>query len=216
MALSPATDAVRAGLIRSSVFGGSLTATFSGVPAGTYHVYLYVWEDNNAETYNVTVQDQVVLRNYNSGAAGHWDRLGPYAATVSAGSLSIGTAGGYANLSGIELWKQTTAARALAQPGSPLAAVRPGLSSAMANAQAYPNPAPDGRFQVLLPEELQGEISYTLLSALGARLATGHLTTDSPAPARTFDFSREMISPGLYHLRLQNPTKQATIRLIRP
>ena len=108
VALSPATDAVRAGMIRSSVYGASVAATFSGVPAGTYNVYLYVWEDNGAETFNVTVQGQVVLRNYNSGAAGHWDRLGPYAAAVSNGSLSIGTAGGYANLSGIELWQQGT------------------------------------------------------------------------------------------------------------
>ena len=78
---------------------------------------------------------------------------------MSSGSLSVGTAGGYANLSGIELWKQAPAARPSVLQSSLPTAVRSGLASALASARAYPNPAPDGRFRVLLPEEFQGEIA---------------------------------------------------------
>ena len=105
---------------------------------------------------------------------------------------------------------------ATAVASSARSADRSGLSGVLASAQTYPNPVLDGRFQVLLPEAFAGEISYTLLSALGARLATGHLTTGALAPTLAFDFSRALGSPGLYYLRLQSPGKQAAIRLVRP
>ncbi|WP_226163641.1 hypothetical protein, partial [Hymenobacter terricola] len=98
--LTPATDASRAGMIRSSVYGNSVQLTVGNVPGGAYQVYLYVWEDNNAETFSVAVNGQVAQANYNSGAAGHWDRLGPYAATATGGSLTVATSGGTANCSG--------------------------------------------------------------------------------------------------------------------
>ncbi|WP_242510165.1 Ig-like domain-containing protein, partial [Hymenobacter persicinus] len=107
--LNPATDAERATMIRSSVYDGAISATVSGVTTGTYLVYLYVWEDNNAETFNINVEGQTVQSNYNSGTAGHWDRLGPFTANVADGNITIGTTGGHANLSGIEIWKAGSA-----------------------------------------------------------------------------------------------------------
>ncbi|TGE14045.1 Ig-like domain-containing protein [Hymenobacter elongatus] len=109
IALNPATDAARASMIRSSVYDGAISATVSNVANGTYLVYLYVWEDNNAETFNISIEGQTAQSGYNSGSAGRWDRLGPFTANVADSNISIATTGGYANLSGVEIWKQGTA-----------------------------------------------------------------------------------------------------------
>jgi chitinase len=106
--LTPATDATRASMIRASMYGSSTGLALSGVSSGTYSVYLYVWEDNGAETFNITLEGKTVLSGYNSGSAGHWDRLGPFTANVTDGTVNVGTTGGMANISGIELWKQAT------------------------------------------------------------------------------------------------------------
>ena len=108
VALSPATDAARADMIHSSVYDQAISAAVSGVASGTYSVYAYVWEDNNAETFSLTLEGQTVQANYSSGAAGHWDRLGPFTAAITDGTINLGTTGGTANLSGIEIWKQNT------------------------------------------------------------------------------------------------------------
>ena len=107
--LTPATDAGRANMIRSSVYGTQVQLTVANVPAGAYQVYLYVWEDNAPETFSVRVNGQVAQANYSSGAAGHWDRLGPFAATASAGTLTVATSGGTANCSGLEIWRAAAA-----------------------------------------------------------------------------------------------------------
>ena len=75
------------------------------VPPGTYLVYLYIWEDNNPETLDLFVQGKEVLKGYNSGPAGHWDRLGPWTASVTTGTLEVHSSGGDANFSGLEVWK---------------------------------------------------------------------------------------------------------------
>ncbi|OON65692.1 hypothetical protein [Hymenobacter sp. CRA2] len=106
--LNPATDASRTGMIRSAVWGTSVNATVPNVANGSYSVYLYFFEDNSVETFNIGVEGQTVRSGYNSGAAGHWDRLGPFTANVADGNLSITTSGGAANLSGIEIWKNNT------------------------------------------------------------------------------------------------------------
>ncbi|MDJ0367182.1 hypothetical protein QMK33_18695 [Hymenobacter sp. H14-R3] len=104
VALTPAADASRAAMLRSSAYGNNVVLTASSVPNDSYLVYLHVWEDNDAETFNVLVNGKVAQASYNSGAAGHWDRLGPYPATATNGTLTVGTSGGTANVSGLELW----------------------------------------------------------------------------------------------------------------
>ncbi|MCC3158532.1 Ig-like domain-containing protein [Hymenobacter sp. 15J16-1T3B] len=108
--LTPNTDAARADMIRNFVYGRNVTASVGNVANGTYGVYLYVWEDNNAETYDISVEGQTVRTGFNSGAAGSWQRLGPFTANVTDGTISVATSGGDANLSGIEIWKQSTVA----------------------------------------------------------------------------------------------------------
>ena len=108
--LSPATDAARASMIRSSMWGSNPGLAVSGIASGTYSVYLYVWEDNAAATFSISLEGRTVQTNHNSGTAGHWDRLGPFTTAITDGTINVGSTGGDANFSGIEIWKQPTSA----------------------------------------------------------------------------------------------------------
>ena len=105
VALTPATDDSRAAMIRSSVWGSAVRVTLTDLPAATYSVWLYVWEDNSPETFSILLQGQTVQTRYNSGTAGTWAKLGPWTVPITNGRLTIATSGGAANLSGIEVWK---------------------------------------------------------------------------------------------------------------
>ncbi len=178
--LSPAPDASRTAMIRSSVYAKNLTVTLSSVPAGTYEVYLYVWEDNYAETYSISVEGSVVKQNHNSGAAGSWVKLGPYKTSVNDGSLDVTTSGGDANISGIEVWKSTTDPNPAPTPPPASAvsayAINAGGSAAGSftadnyvsggntyvvqvaiNTSGVENPAPQGVYQT----ERYGDFTYT-------------------------------------------------------
>jgi hypothetical protein len=106
VALSPATDAARATMIRSSVYGRALSIDLTSVTPGDYDVVLYVWEDNWSETYDISIEGRLVASRLVSGAAGSWKKLGPYPVSPTDGTVSITTAGGDANVSGIELWRR--------------------------------------------------------------------------------------------------------------
>ena len=103
--LVPATDPERAKMIRSSRWGGN-RIEIKELPPGRYTVFLYVWEDNNSETYSVHLNGNPVIQNYQSGQTGHWERLGPWPVQVVSGrALVITSQGGAANFSGVEIWK---------------------------------------------------------------------------------------------------------------
>lgn len=105
--LIPATDDVRARMIRSSRYSrdGKARVRVTDVPAGTYSVYLYVWEDNDPQTFDIRLEGNLVVRNYNSGNGGHWNRLGPWVIHVAEGMIELAAVGGHANLSGLEIWR---------------------------------------------------------------------------------------------------------------
>ncbi len=107
--LNPATDPSRTAMIRSSVYSKNLKLTLTSVPSGSYQIYLYVWEDNHSEAYNVYLDGKLVKQNHSSGAKGSWAKLGPYSININDGTLEVTTTGGHANLSGIEVWKSSTA-----------------------------------------------------------------------------------------------------------
>jgi hypothetical protein len=64
-----------------------------------------VWEDDAPQVFDLFLQGKEVIKGYNSGPAGHWDRLGPWTATVSDGVIEVKSSGGDANFSGLEVWK---------------------------------------------------------------------------------------------------------------
>ncbi|RYU79559.1 SBBP repeat-containing protein [Hymenobacter persicinus] len=208
--LVPATDAARTDMIRSSVYRvNSLKVSLSAVPAGIYQVYLYVWEDNGAEAYSLTLNGQVVRSTYNSGLAGTWARLGPYDVTLTAkGSVQLVSRGGTANFSGIELWKQQPAAARTETAALPAA-----LPLVSAQCQAYPNPSADGRYHLVLPEALRGEVEYVLLSAVGQPLRKGTLHVSGTGAAE-LDVSAQLNQPGIQYLQLTGTNARAHLKLL--
>ena len=213
--LVPATDATRASMIRDAVYGPNLSLSLTAVPAGTYQVYLTVWEDNNAETYSLALNGATVLANASTGPAGTWARLGPYPVTLAApGALTLSSAGGAVNFSGVELWQQTAGPARAALNDAVLA--QASVKGPQAPRPAvFPNPTPDGRFRVALDPEWLGNISYTLYSALGAAVAAGQQARTGTATALELDFHGRMQSSGLYHLRLENAGRQTWVRIVR-
>ena len=65
---------------------------------------MYVWEDNFAETYSISLEGSLVQSNFNSGAAGTWTKLGPYPVNITDGAINVSSSGGTVNFSGIEVW----------------------------------------------------------------------------------------------------------------
>ncbi len=105
--LKPTTDSNRAKMIRSSRWGQKFSVELHGVPAGTYQVFAYVWEDNDPEQYAIQLNGKTVVAQFNSGTRGQWKRLGPWKTIVKDGSLKLSASGGAANCSGIEVWLGT-------------------------------------------------------------------------------------------------------------
>jgi hypothetical protein len=103
--LVPATDPDRERMIRSSRWNGQADLKLSAIPQGTYSVFLYVWEDNNPETFSIWLDGREVAHDFVSGAAGSWKRLGPWRVAVDSGTIRLTTRGGAANLSGVEIWE---------------------------------------------------------------------------------------------------------------
>ena len=61
-----------------------------------------------------------MVGSYNTGATGHWNRLGPYPATVNDGTIHVGyvcnTPGDQGLLSGVEVWQQVGTPAQIPQP----------------------------------------------------------------------------------------------------
>jgi hypothetical protein len=104
--LLPPADPARERMIRSFRWGRKAEVGISGVPAGIYAIYAYIWEETSSETLRIRLNGKVVERDYNTGRAGEWRRLGPWITDVTAGRIALTADGGAANLSGIEIWRK--------------------------------------------------------------------------------------------------------------
>jgi len=105
--LHPPTDPARAGMIRTFRYGrGKTSLTLTNVPDGSYAVFLYVWEETKPETITISLEGRDVVRTYDTGQAGDWERLGPWFVDVTDGKIDLAAKGGAANLSGLEVWKR--------------------------------------------------------------------------------------------------------------
>jgi hypothetical protein len=105
--LNPPTDDARAEMIRCHHYAinGRLSVS---VPNGSYTIFFYTWEDNYNERYDILLENIEVARDYNSGTAGTWQRLGPWTVDIVDGSIDLWTCGTWANFSGIEIWSNNT------------------------------------------------------------------------------------------------------------
>jgi hypothetical protein len=205
--LYPATDVVRQSMIRSSVWRyTNLQLNLTSVPAGTYKVYLYVWEDNNPQTFSVSLEGKVVQSNINSGNAGQWNRLGPYEASITDGIVNIATTGGAVNFSGVEVWQVNTAATAPAREG-----VAGGTAAEGFSVKLYPNPVQD-RLSVQLPFAAGQVRGTSVADAAGnPRLLDAHQATS----ADELEIRTQGLPPGFYLLKLDTEHGFKVVKFIK-
>jgi len=109
--LLPPTDAARAKMIHAFRWDRKAKLELTNVPRGSFAVFAYVWEETGPTTFSICLNGQIVQRDYYSGLAGRWRRLGPWITTPEDGNLTITATGGDANFSGIEVWRCTGAGR---------------------------------------------------------------------------------------------------------
>ena len=124
--LRPETDPARAQMIRSSRWNNEARIELINVPAGRYSVLVYTWEDNNSETFSLSLQERESASEIRSGDAGEWRRLGPFVVDVGDDErILLTTRGGAANLSGIEIWRGVGP---IPEPGAPAEPALPEIS----------------------------------------------------------------------------------------
>jgi hypothetical protein len=104
--LDPPLAGEMARMIRSSLWngGGRNFLRIDGLPEGDLSVFLYVWEDNHAETWSASLNGVETVKNHNSGPGGSWHRLGPWHTSARDGAIELTSRGGAANWSGLEIW----------------------------------------------------------------------------------------------------------------
>ncbi|MCD8534025.1 MAG: PSD1 and planctomycete cytochrome C domain-containing protein, partial [Verrucomicrobia bacterium] len=105
--LHPITDPSRSTMLRSSYWGSKVDLNLEAVPDGPVQIFLYVWEDNHSEQFDLRVNGKTVIHKFHSGSAGQWKKLGPWLTQADQGRIQITAQGpghGAANLSGLEIW----------------------------------------------------------------------------------------------------------------
>ncbi|MBA3699647.1 MAG: DUF1553 domain-containing protein [Planctomycetes bacterium] len=180
VALKPATDTARAQMIRSSRWGSKVDVELGGLPAGQFQIFLYVWEDNHSERFDLLVNGAVVQEGFVSGATGAWKRLGPWSTVTKDGKVTVSARApdhGAANLSGIEVWTAGTV------PAAPLAAFADTPTSDQVEFF-------EKRIRPVLVEHC-----YDCHSA-GAKKINGGLVLDSRAGVRTGGDTGAIITAG--------------------
>ncbi len=93
-------------MIHSFRWNRHASIAVTDVPNGTYAVYAYVWEETGPTTFSIRLNEKLVERDYDSGLAGRWRRLGPWIVDVGDGKITVTASGGDANFSGIEIWRR--------------------------------------------------------------------------------------------------------------
>jgi hypothetical protein len=103
---------------------------------------------------------------------------------------------------------QMTAGNLAQGPGTARPELAPGL-------HLYPNPTPDGHVRVQLSSQVQGSVSYSLVSVVGKKVAAGTIHLTKPGDLLAFDFSSQLRSRGVYYLRLEGAHVQKVFRIMR-
>jgi hypothetical protein len=204
----------------SSTDNGTLNYNFP-VSNGTYKVILHFaeiyWTTPGHRLFDVSIEGTKVLDNYDIFA-----KVGALTATtetftttVTDGMLNIYFSALVADggkdrpkISAIEIisgtFRLTTYVPALAP--SDIVDDQP--------IRVYPNPSGNGQFAII-PGKMLGLVDYSLYSASGTLLKTGRYNRTPLNPVLYADFSKEMISTGIYYLHLKTKDKKTVLKLIK-
>jgi hypothetical protein len=208
----PATDANRATMMRS-FYWYQPNVTINAVPAGTYQVWVYVFEDNFPVTYSILLEGNVVQSNYNSGPAGTWRKLGPFTATINDGNINVRSTTIDANFSGVEIWRagQSSSTLRLAAAETVSESEESDFSSELS---FYPNPFSDKAtisYRTTQPAPSQLSVydvrGVKVWSRLDENVDVGHI--------QEFELEDENLQNGVYILEFVNGIHTKRIKLIR-
>ncbi len=192
------SDTAKANMIRSSIWGSSPKVTLTNLPSKPLDIYIYVWEDNAAQTYSISLQGTAVLSNFNSGPAGTWKRLGPF--RTSGTSVTIQTNGGDANLSGVEIYQVTDNVGPVVQLPAPTLTATPVAAK---------------KVQLQWTNDAEGESNYELQRAIGD---SDTFTTIAFLAANTTSFADTTVAanrPYCYQVRaVQTDSLASTVTSI--
>lgn len=88
---SPATDGPTSSMLNSAVWSQSGFSFSQALPSGSYEVYLWVFENHQANyrSFDVRLEGATVASGIGTLPYLRWQRYGPYAASVSDGALSV-------------------------------------------------------------------------------------------------------------------------------
>lgn len=100
-------DATMEAMLRDGVRDskGNTRVSLKNVPYGVYDIVLYSWEFGNPQGFNLDIEGRPAQLNVRNDASGAWQKLGPFRVLIFDGEININTSGGYAHLSGLEVWK---------------------------------------------------------------------------------------------------------------
>jgi hypothetical protein len=211
--LIPSTDANRATMIRSSIYGNTIVLNITSVPSGSYQVWLYVWEDNATQTYSISIEGAVVLANYVSGPAGTWRKLGPYSVNIADGAINVSSSGGHANFSGIEIWTdpQTSGLREAGSARVASFTAETALSSQPL--EAYPNPF-SKQINVKFQASQSGPARLELFDVRGRRVHLLYEGSMSAGERQEKELESSSLPDGVYILQFVNGKSISRLMLI--
>ena len=172
--LVPAVGDDVATMIRSSHWnsGGKNRIVVGGLPVGEVTVFLYVWEDNQPESFDIFVNGEPVLAGFRSGTAGHWERLGPWVTEVKNGKVELTSKGGAANWSGVEFWE----GRLERHPGEkPPPPPKPVTEGALHFDKAVAPILSEHCLECHNPSEAKGDLDFTTAEGASEALVAGSL-----------------------------------------
>ncbi|HMD82266.1 MAG TPA: T9SS type A sorting domain-containing protein, partial [Anaerolineales bacterium] len=210
--LIPATDANRATMIRSSIWGYSVTLTVGAIPAGTYQVYVYVWEDSNAQTFSVSMEGTVVKANHNSGGPGVWSKLGPFQATINDGAINLSFTGpGYAQPSGLEIWSVGGGGGASARAS--VATLEEEAGNDNSTLEAYPNPF-GKKLTVRYTARQSGNARVELFDVWGRSIHLIHDENMSAGETKQKEIDTSSMPDAIYILQFANGKQIFRLKLM--
>jgi hypothetical protein len=178
-----------------------------------------VWEDNNATIFTVRLEGVIVQGNFNSGAAGTWNKLGPYAITLTDGTINVGATGGAANFSGLEIWSTGVPGGGAGRLAMDVQSTTPILSEidpGMFDLEAYPNPFSE-KLKIIFTTREESPYKVLMFDARGVVLRTlkeGNSTVGKP---EILDIDSGELPDGVYLVRLVNGhyIRQVRVALVR-
>jgi hypothetical protein len=90
------------------------------------------------------------------------------------------------------------------------------LSKTDGDIYVYPNPIKNGRFSVKLPEQVVGDVHYSLVSTSGAVVESGRISVARSGDHAEFNLdSFNQKNNGVYYLVLKSNATSYTVPLIK-